>query len=124
VVSLSDFLKLIGERIRSLRKEKGLTQEALAEKSGIHYSYIGGIERGDRNISLTTLEKVINALEITPVELFQFHKVDIETELLDKRMLIEAHRSLMIDLSMDEVKLIHRIAKDIATSIGSHRNRS
>ncbi|WP_432775643.1 helix-turn-helix transcriptional regulator [Brevibacillus gelatini] len=121
---MSDFLKLIGERIRSLRKEKGLTQEALAEKSDIHYSYIGGIERGDRNISLATLEKIINALEITPVELFQFHKTDIETELLDKRMLIEAHRSLLINLSMDEVKLIHRIAKDIATSIGTHRNQS
>lgn len=120
---MSDFFKLIGERIRTIRKEKGLTQEALADKSGIHYSYIGGIEHGDRNISLATLEKVIDALEIMPVELFQFHKSDIENELVDKRILIEAHRSLLIDLTMDEVKLIHRIAKDIAISIGSQRNQ-
>lgn len=45
-----------------LRKAKGWTQEQLAEAAGLHYSYIGGIERGDRNISLETLEKIITGL--------------------------------------------------------------
>ncbi|MET1168220.1 helix-turn-helix transcriptional regulator, partial [Bacillus velezensis] len=52
----------VGNRIRELRKAKGWTQEQLAEAAGLHYSYIGGVERGDRNISLETLEKIINGL--------------------------------------------------------------
>ncbi|WP_152679707.1 helix-turn-helix domain-containing protein, partial [Paenibacillus sp. IHB B 3415] len=47
----------VGSRIRELRKAKGWTQEQLAEAASLHYSYIGGVERGDRNISLETLEK-------------------------------------------------------------------
>lgn len=64
----SDFLKLVGERIRTIRKEKGYTQESLSEKSGIHVTYISDIERGERNISMETLEKVITALDISPVD--------------------------------------------------------
>ncbi|WP_309244049.1 helix-turn-helix transcriptional regulator [Paenibacillus sp. GbtcB18] len=46
----SDFLKLVGERIRTFRKVKGYTQESLSEKSGIYITYISDIERGERNI--------------------------------------------------------------------------
>lgn len=45
-------LQFIGERIRQIRKAKGLTQEELAEKAGINASYMGTVERGDRNISI------------------------------------------------------------------------
>lgn len=44
----------VGSRIRELRKAKGWTQEQLAEAASLHYSYIGGLERGDRNISFLT----------------------------------------------------------------------
>jgi transcriptional regulator with XRE-family HTH domain len=119
---MSDFLKLVGERIRSLRKVKGLTQEALSEISGIHYSYIGGIERGDRNISLETLEKLVNALDISPVELFMFQNSDIHDEFANKRMVIEVHKSLLATRRIDEVKLVHRLAKDILNTIDTQKN--
>lgn len=52
-----------------------MTQEALAEKAELHYSYIGGVERGERNISLETLEKIIKALEISPLNCFNSMKL-------------------------------------------------
>lgn len=62
----------VGNRIRELRKAKGWTQEQLAEAAGLHYSYIGGVERGDRNISLETLEKIMNGLQVNAEEIFKF----------------------------------------------------
>ncbi|QFT89119.1 HTH-type transcriptional regulator SinR [Bacillus sp. THAF10] len=67
---MSDLVKFIGARIRKIRKLRGLTQEILAERTGLQDSYIGGIERGARNISLQTLEKLIIGLEITPLFFF------------------------------------------------------
>ncbi|MDT3425286.1 transcriptional regulator with XRE-family HTH domain [Paenibacillus forsythiae] len=58
----------VGNRIRELRKAKGWTQEQLAEAASLHYSYIGGVERGDRNISLETLEKIIAAFQVPAIE--------------------------------------------------------
>ncbi|MGA9115842.1 MAG: helix-turn-helix transcriptional regulator [Bacteroidota bacterium] len=54
----------IGLRIRSLRLEKGWSQEELAFRSQMHRAYIGHIERGERNISIATLEKVAGALGV------------------------------------------------------------
>ncbi|MEN1966605.1 helix-turn-helix transcriptional regulator [Lentibacillus sp. N15] len=116
---MPDLKKVIGERIRSIRKDKGLTQETLAEKADIHYSYIGGVERGDRNISIETLEKIINALEILPVELFQFTTIDDDNKVLSKRMSIEGLNSILLSHSVDEINLIHRITKDIFNTLDS-----
>ena len=57
-------LKELGDRIRGARKAADLTQEDLAEKSGLDRSYIGGIERGQRNITFTVLCQIVRALEI------------------------------------------------------------
>jgi transcriptional regulator with XRE-family HTH domain len=48
-----------------------LTQEALAEKSGLHHTYIGQVERGEKNLTLTTLEKILDALGISFATLFE-----------------------------------------------------
>ena len=55
-------LKILGERIREMRKYKNLTQEALAYESDIDRSYIGGVERGERNLSFDKLCKIAEAL--------------------------------------------------------------
>lgn len=58
--------QIVGENIKTLRISQSLTQVDLADKAGIHRAMLGHIERGERNISLSTLEKIANALGIEP----------------------------------------------------------
>lgn len=58
--------------MRSLRKEKGLSQERLAFKADLHRTYIGMIERAEKNITLINIEKIANALEVTVKDLMDF----------------------------------------------------
>lgn len=57
-------LVAFGERIRQIRKEKGLSQEALADLAGIDRSYMGHIERGDQNVTLTKVHQIADALGV------------------------------------------------------------
>ena len=59
-------LKKMGENIRRLRKEKGYSQEGFADAVSLHRTYMGGIERGERNISVLNLLKIIRKLEVKP----------------------------------------------------------
>ncbi len=60
-----------GIKIRELRKARGLSQESLADLAELDRSYIGGVERGDRNISLINIQKISIALNVNIVELFK-----------------------------------------------------
>jgi len=59
----------LGQTVRKQRKALGLSQEGLAEKADLHWTYIGGIERGERNVSLLNIAKIARALGITPARL-------------------------------------------------------
>ena len=59
-----------GERVRELRKQKGLSQEMLALVSNLDRTYIGGVERGERNISLINIHKLADALNIPVKDIF------------------------------------------------------
>ena len=59
-----DICKKFGDRVRELRVAQGLSQEALAQKAGLHRTYIGGIERGERNVSLSNMNKIALALNL------------------------------------------------------------
>jgi len=68
---MSDLVKKVGERIRQLRKERNLSQEQLAERSGLHTNYVGQGERGEKNLTLETLEKIVSGLDVSLEELFR-----------------------------------------------------
>lgn len=65
-------LKSFGERIKKLRKEKGLTQEQLADEAQIERSYMGTIERGERNPTLLKVHKIAKALKVSAGQLLPF----------------------------------------------------
>ena len=65
----SDIRARFGKRLKQLRTEKGLSQERLAELATMHWTYIGGIERGERNPTLINIEKLADALEVALPEL-------------------------------------------------------
>lgn len=66
---MSEITVTVGKRIRKARKAKHLTMEQLAEQCGLHPAYIGQLERGEKNASLSTIEKVACALELSLAEL-------------------------------------------------------
>jgi len=70
-------LTLFGERVRVLRQTRRLSQEALALAAGLDRTYIGGVERGERNISLLNIQKIAQALGVSPADLLKFEE---ETE--------------------------------------------
>ncbi len=59
-----------GKRVRELRMGLGLSQEELAERAGLHRNYIGGVERGERNIGLLNVDRLAAALNSRLSELF------------------------------------------------------
>lgn len=60
-----------GERVRYLRKKRGWTQEQLGEVAGRHWTYIGGIERGERNVTLQVAADIARALDVEIGDLFR-----------------------------------------------------
>lgn len=70
----STFHKNFGKSVQNLRKKKGLTQEDLAEEVGVDRSYMGFIERGEKNPTLDKVQKIADALDVDAGELFYFDK--------------------------------------------------
>lgn len=119
---MSDFLKLVGNKIRLVRKAKGLTQEDLAERCNLQYTYIGGVERGVRNVSLQTLEKLAKGLDVAPFELLKFEELDLSEIPNDKQSLVEVYKHLLLNRDEEEIKLLQRITKDILDLLDKKTN--
>jgi len=63
---MDDLKHIIGQNIRFYRKKAGLSQEKLAEATGLHRTFIGGVERGDHNVSVVNITKIADLLGIEP----------------------------------------------------------
>lgn len=66
-----DMRRLVGENVRRIRQDRGLTQEQFAEISGFSQQYLSGLERGRRNPTVVTLFELATALKATPIDLLR-----------------------------------------------------
>jgi len=69
--SLAASRAAFGKRVRSIRKQRGYSQEDLAERAGLHFTYVSSVERGKRNISLVNIVRLARALRVSPGSLFE-----------------------------------------------------
>ncbi|MEH7547752.1 helix-turn-helix domain-containing protein [Neobacillus vireti] len=109
---MSDFLKKVGNKVRFIRKAKGLTQEDLAEKCGLQYTYIGGIERGERNVSLQTIEKLAEGLAVPPYELLKPNDINNEEIFKENIKIVEIYQDLLLKSEKD-LKSLLKINREI-----------
>jgi transcriptional regulator with XRE-family HTH domain len=63
--------RTVGRNLRAYREAKGLSQEAFADVLGVHRTYMGGVERGERNLTLKSVEKIAARLEVEPLDLLR-----------------------------------------------------
>jgi transcriptional regulator with XRE-family HTH domain len=70
-VSNPDPRLVFGKRVRELRVEQNLSQERLAELCELHRNYVGGVERGERNVSLLNIVKLARGLKVKPARLIE-----------------------------------------------------
>jgi transcriptional regulator with XRE-family HTH domain len=64
-----DLQRVVGRRLREYRESRNLSQEAFATLLGVHRTYMGGIERGERNLTLRSVERIAARLDIDPLSL-------------------------------------------------------
>lgn len=112
MINLANLVKIVGLNIKEIRKKKNLTQEQLAEKCGLQTSFLAGVERGDRNITLETLDKILDGLEEDPITVFSFDNIVID-EYFSKNEIIGLIVNLLSNRKLNDVKLIHKITNDI-----------
>ncbi|HEX6781999.1 MAG TPA: helix-turn-helix transcriptional regulator [Solirubrobacterales bacterium] len=66
-----DLQRTFGQNLRAYREARGLSQEAFADVLGVHRTYMGGVERGERNLTLKSVERISERIKVPPLELLQ-----------------------------------------------------
>jgi transcriptional regulator with XRE-family HTH domain len=104
---MSDSLKKLGRRVRHFRTERGLSQEKIAEQSGISSKYMSDLERGEANVSIQVLERVAANLGITSVDLLDNgHEAG-------RVILVKEITNFLETASDDKIKTVYRIMKGV-----------
>ena len=94
----------IGQRIRSYRLQSGLNQEGLAEKCGLHPTYIGQVERGEKNATIESISKIASGLNLSLSKLFE----NIGSGDYNENYPVEAY-DLVLSLPVDEQEKLLKI---------------
>ena len=106
---MSEIAKLVGQRIRNYRLQLGMSQEKVAELSGCHPTYIGQVERGEKNATLESVAKISSALDIPLSKLFE--KIDGKSA-SDKDIASTCYE-LLLTKSKSEQEQIYRILLEL-----------
>ena len=106
---MSDIAMIIGQRIRSYRVAKGLSQEKLAELSDCHPAYIGQIERGEKNVTIASIEKISCALGVPLSRIFEMLGAE---ENADSNIPLECY-NFILEKTKKEQKRIYGILLEI-----------
>ncbi len=106
-------MEFIGQRVRAYRRQQHLTQEALAEQAGLHPTYIGQIERGEKNLTVATLEKLLDAMDVSFSDFFSFLPQQRDTTTYADRCY-----ALLLRCSPDEQEHIYRLLLDLCAVLG------
>ena len=106
---MSDISKILGQRIRNYRTAKGLSQEGLAELCGCHPTYVGQIERGEKNATIESIERISSALNVSLSKLFEKLGADDGAA---RNIPLECY-DLLASKSKAEQESIYRILLDI-----------
>jgi XRE family transcriptional regulator, regulator of sulfur utilization len=109
---MDNTLICISERIRDLRKQRGLTQDALSEKADINYSYLASVERGERSPSIRHLIKIANSLGVSLYELFLIDNHDDCSN--DEMLMLHELKSLFYRIDKADRNLAMNILQQIA----------
>lgn len=109
---MEQLVNIVGANIKEIRKRKKMTQEELAENCGLQTSYLAGVERGDRNITLQTLEKITVGLEINAKDLFELESPMKQLPIETKQLIYMFAEQLKLKSEI-EVKLIIELANKI-----------
>ncbi|MCP4351048.1 MAG: helix-turn-helix transcriptional regulator [Desulfobacterales bacterium] len=103
----NNLLILLGKRIKSLRRFRGMTQEELGEKANINYKYLGTLERGEKQATIEILAKIADALDYDLHELLVFEHED-DVKILKKRI------ADMINIAdSNQIRMIYRVVKTL-----------
>lgn len=107
-----DILVAVGERIRLIRKSQGLSQEKMAEKTGLSPSYFGFVERGQKQVTLVTLKSIADALGVDIAVLFEGCTFEGKKSTAEAEMaaLTKAARGI----GLDQLKALRKVAEGLA----------
>ena len=111
---MKEIKRVVGDRIRSLRKERRLSQEELGAKANLHYTYIGAVERGEKNCSITTLARIAQGLNVELEDLVRTKETIIDLDRLKE--------TITNDLNFYPVGTF-RLISDLTTKLKSPKTR-